>query len=35
MTMNRPKPRLLACLIGVIMAGPIGCANQQSAPFAE
>jgi hypothetical protein len=33
MTMNRPKPPLLACLIAVIMAGPTGCANQQSAAF--
>ena len=33
MTIKLPKPRLLACLIGVIMAGPIGCANQQSMPF--
>lgn len=29
-----PKPRLLTCLLGAIIAGPIGCANQQSASFA-
>lgn len=25
-----PRPRLLACLLGVAFLGPIGCANQQS-----
>jgi hypothetical protein len=35
MTIKLPKPRHLACLIGVIMAGPIGCANQQSMPFPD
>ncbi|MCB1967807.1 MAG: hypothetical protein KDI64_17695 [Candidatus Accumulibacter sp.] len=33
MPMNVPKPSLLACLMAIVMAGPTGCANQQSAPF--
>ncbi|WP_291993900.1 carbohydrate-binding family V/XII [Candidatus Accumulibacter sp. ACC003] len=31
--MNVAKPRLLACLLGAIIAGPIGCASQQAAPI--
>ncbi|MCP5250045.1 MAG: hypothetical protein H6942_16205 [Candidatus Accumulibacter sp.] len=32
MTMNPAKRRLLACLVGVAMIAPIGCANQQAMP---
>ncbi len=28
-----PRPCLLACLLGVVIAGPMGCASQQSASF--
>lgn len=28
--MNAQRPALIACLLGVAVAGPIGCANQQS-----
>ncbi|WP_300339347.1 hypothetical protein [Accumulibacter sp.] len=33
MNINVPTPRLLTCLLGVVLAGPIGCANQQTGPF--
>ena len=33
--MNAQKPTLIACLLSVILAGPIGCANQQSMAFQD